>query len=66
MGKGLDKGMSYGAPTALEVTMAETIRRMMPSMEMVRMVNSGTEAAMSAIRLARGYTNRTKIIKFDG
>ncbi|MFO7985668.1 MAG: glutamate-1-semialdehyde 2,1-aminomutase [Desulfatiglandaceae bacterium] len=46
--------------------MAETIRRMMPSMEMVRMVNSGTEAAMSAIRLARGYTNRTKIIKFDG
>ncbi|MFO7987124.1 MAG: glutamate-1-semialdehyde 2,1-aminomutase, partial [Desulfatiglandaceae bacterium] len=66
VGKGLDRGMSYGAPTALEVTMAETIRRMVPSMEMVRMVNSGTEAAMSAIRLARGYTNRTKIIKFDG
>ncbi|MFP4086716.1 MAG: glutamate-1-semialdehyde 2,1-aminomutase [Desulfobacteraceae bacterium] len=66
VGQGLEKGTSYGAPTALEVAMAETIRRMVPSMEMVRMVNSGTEAAMSAIRLARGYTNRTKIVKFDG
>ncbi|MEJ2586297.1 MAG: aminotransferase class III-fold pyridoxal phosphate-dependent enzyme, partial [Deltaproteobacteria bacterium] len=64
--EGLDKGMSYGAPTALEVEMAETIRRLMPSMEMVRMVNSGTEATMSAIRLARGYTGRDKIVKFDG
>jgi len=64
--KGLDKGMSYGAPTALEVVMAQTVRRLMPAMEMVRMVNSGTEATMSAIRLARGYTGRDKIVKFDG
>ncbi len=62
----IEKGMSYGAPTAIEVTMAETIRRIMPSMEMMRMVNSGTEATMSAIRLARGYTGRDKIVKFDG
>jgi len=59
-------GTSYGAPTQIEVEMAETIIEMVPSIEMVRMVNSGTEAAMSAIRLARGYTNRDKIIKFDG
>ena len=59
-------GTSYGAPTEREVEMAETIVEMVPSIEMVRMVNSGTEATMSAIRLARGYTGREKIIKFDG
>ncbi|MBL7224949.1 MAG: glutamate-1-semialdehyde 2,1-aminomutase [Desulfobacteraceae bacterium] len=64
--KRIAKGMSYGAPTELEVTMAETIVDMVPSIEMVRMVNSGTEATMSAIRLARGYTGRKKIVKFDG
>ncbi len=63
---GLAAGTSYGAPTEIEVEMAETIVRMVPSIEMVRMVNSGTEAAMSAIRLARGYTGRTKIVKFEG
>ncbi len=62
----LAKGTSYGAPTELEIEMAELIVEMMPSIEMIRMVNSGTEAAMSAIRLARGYTGREKIIKFDG
>ena len=62
----LGKGTSYGAPTELEVEMAETIIDMVPSIEMVRMVNSGTEATMSAIRLARGYTGREKIIKFEG
>jgi glutamate-1-semialdehyde 2,1-aminomutase len=60
------KGTSYGAPTELEVEMAELITRMIPSIEMVRMVNSGTEATMSAIRLARGFTGRDKIIKFEG
>ncbi|MFC1533894.1 glutamate-1-semialdehyde 2,1-aminomutase [Thermodesulfobacteriota bacterium] len=60
------EGTSYGAPTSLEVEMAETITDMVPSIEMVRMVNSGTEATMSAIRLARGFTRRDKIIKFDG
>ena len=59
-------GTSFGAPTAVEVQMAETIVEMVPSIEMVRMVNSGTEATMSAIRLARGFTVRDKIIKFDG
>lgn len=59
-------GTSYGAPTSLEVEMAEVIVEMVPSIEMVRMVNSGTEAAMSAIRLARGYTGREKIVKFEG
>ncbi|MFH1123877.1 MAG: glutamate-1-semialdehyde 2,1-aminomutase [Pseudomonadota bacterium] len=59
-------GTSYGAPTELEVEMAETIVEMVPSIEMVRMVNSGTEATMSAVRLARGYTGREKIIKFEG
>lgn len=60
------KGTSYGAPTPLEVEMAQMIAEMVPSIEMVRMVNSGTEATMSAIRLARGYTGREKIIKFEG
>lgn len=62
----VEKGLSYGAPTASEVTMAEAIREIMPSMEKVRMVNSGTEATMSAIRLARGYTGRNKLLKFEG
>ncbi len=62
----LERGTSYGAPTRLEVEMAETIVEMVPSVEMVRMVNSGTEATMSAIRLARGFTGREKIVKFDG
>src|SRR6201991_2222935 len=57
---------SYGAPTELEVQMAELIRSMAPNVDLVRMVSSGTEACMSAIRLARGYTRRNKIIKFEG
>ncbi len=59
-------GLSFGAPTALEIELAEKICALMPSIEMVRMVNSGTEATMSAIRLARGFTQRNKIIKFNG
>ena len=62
----LEHGLSYGAPTALETTMAELICEIVPSMDMVRMVSSGTEATMSAIRLARGYTGRDTIIKFEG
>jgi glutamate-1-semialdehyde 2,1-aminomutase len=62
----VDRGTSYGIPTRVEVEMAAKVVEMVPSIEMVRMVNSGTEAAMSAIRLARGYTGRKKIIKFDG
>lgn len=62
----VENGLSYGAPTESEVLMAEAIRQIMPTMEMVRMVNSGTEATMSAIRLARGYTKRDKIVKFEG
>ncbi|MFN3134171.1 MAG: glutamate-1-semialdehyde 2,1-aminomutase [Candidatus Kryptonium sp.] len=62
----LKNGTSYGAPTEIEVKMAELISKMMPSVELVRMVNSGTEATMSAIRLARAYTGRKKIIKFEG
>lgn len=61
-----EKGTSYGAPTILESEMAELITKMVPSIESVRMVNSGTEATMSALRLARGYTNRELIIKFEG
>lgn len=59
-------GLSFGAPTEIETRMADTICDLMPSIEKVRMVNSGTEAAMSAIRLARGYTGRDKIVKFEG
>ncbi|SEI81472.1 glutamate-1-semialdehyde 2,1-aminomutase [Allopseudospirillum japonicum] len=62
----LDYGLSYGAPTALETHMADLLCELVPSMEMVRMVNSGTEATMSALRLARGYTKRDKIVKFEG
>lgn len=62
----LDKGTSFGAPTEVEVLAAEAVVEAVPSVEMVRMVSSGTEATMSAIRLARGYTGREKLIKFDG
>ncbi|PKQ38014.1 MAG: glutamate-1-semialdehyde-2,1-aminomutase [Actinobacteria bacterium HGW-Actinobacteria-1] len=62
----LERGTSYGAPTEVEVRMAEAVINAVPSVEMVRMVSSGTEATMSAIRLARGYTGREKFIKFDG
>lgn len=62
----LQKGTSFGAPTELEIELAQLIINAVPSVEMVRMVNSGTEATMSAIRLARGVTGRDKIIKFDG
>lgn len=60
------KGLSFGAPTELETRLAEKVCKLVPSMEQVRMVNSGTEATMSAIRLARGYTGRNKILKFEG
>ena len=59
-------GLSFGTPTPLEVTMAETLTRLIPGCEMVRMVNSGTEATLSAIRLARGATGRSRIVKFEG
>ncbi|MCP8967332.1 glutamate-1-semialdehyde 2,1-aminomutase [Ectobacillus ponti] len=61
-----EKGTSFGAPTELETEMAKLVLERVPSMEMVRMVNSGTEATMSALRLARGYTGRNKILKFEG
>lgn len=61
-----EKGASFGAPTLLETEMAKLVCERVPSIEVVRMVNSGTEATMSAIRLARGYTGRSKIIKFEG
>jgi len=60
------RGTSYGIPTAAEVTLAEMVCKLVPSMDMVRMVNSGTEATMSAIRLARAYTGRDYIVKFIG
>lgn len=60
------RGVSFGASTALEIGLAEKIRAMMPSIELLRMVNSGTEATMSAVRLARGFTGRPKIVKFAG
>ncbi|WP_027711259.1 glutamate-1-semialdehyde 2,1-aminomutase [Dickeya chrysanthemi] len=60
------RGLSFGAPTEMEVKMAQLVTSLVPGMEMVRMVNSGTEATMSAIRLARGFTGRDKIIKFEG
>jgi glutamate-1-semialdehyde 2,1-aminomutase len=62
----VENGMSFGAPTALEVQLAKKICEIMPSIQQVRMVNSGTEATMSAIRLARGFTKRDKFIKFEG
>src|SRR5512147_3295136 len=60
------KGTSYGAPSPLEVELAKRVMEFMPTIEMIRFVNSGTEATMSALRLARAYTKRDKIIKFDG
>lgn len=62
----VERGLSFGAPTEMEVKMAELVCELVPTMDMVRMVNSGTEATMSAIRLARGFTGRDKIIKFEG
>jgi glutamate-1-semialdehyde 2,1-aminomutase len=62
----VERGTTYGAPTELEVALAEKIQQAFPSMEMLRLVNSGTEATMSAIRSARGYTGRKKIVKFEG
>lgn len=66
LSQAVDRGVSYGLPTLLEVEMAQEITEAYPAAEMVRMVNSGTEATMSAIRVARGYTGRNKIIKFEG
>jgi glutamate-1-semialdehyde 2,1-aminomutase len=60
------QGLSFGAPTEIEITMAEKVRELVPSMESLRMVSSGTEATMSAIRLSRGFTGRDKILKFEG
>jgi len=62
----VELGTSFGAPTELEIEIAELIRSMTPNVDLIRMVNSGTEACMSAVRLARGYTGRNKIIKFEG
>jgi len=64
--KQAEKSSSFGAPTVLEAEMAEQVIKMVPGLELIRMVNSGTEACMSAIRLARGYTGKNKIIKFSG
>ena len=64
--KAMANGTSFGAPTELEITLAKMVKKAFPSMEMVRMVSSGTEATMSAIRAARGFTSRDKILKFDG
>ena len=64
--KACEKGLTYGAPTENEVLLAELIAELMPSMEVSRLVSSGTEAVMSAVRVARGYTKRDKIIKFKG
>ena len=62
----MKKGLSFGVPTKIELEFAETIKKHFPSMQMIRLVSSGTEATMTAIRLARGYTNRDLIIKFTG
>lgn len=64
--KAVENGLSFGAPTAIEVEMANKVTEFLPSIEKVRMVNSGTEATMSAIRLARGYTGKNKLLKFEG
>lgn len=66
LNRALTRGTSFGAPTEQEIELAETVREMMPSMEMVRLVNSGTEATMSALRVARGFTNRDLTLKFEG
>ena len=62
----IDQSLGFGAPTEIEVEMADLVCKLVPSMDMVRMVNSGTEATMTALRLARGYTGRDKIVKFEG
>ena len=62
----VENGLGFGAPTDIETRMAERLCRLLPSIDLVRMVNSGTEATMSAIRLARAYTGRDKIVKFEG
>ena len=62
----IESGLSYGAPTEIETSLAKKVKEFFPSMELIRMVSSGTEATMSAIRLARGYTNRDLIVKFEG
>lgn len=62
----LHKGFSYGTPTEMEIEVAKLISQMVPNVDMIRMVSSGTEACMSAVRLARGYTNRSKVLKFEG
>jgi glutamate-1-semialdehyde 2,1-aminomutase len=64
--KQIQKGFSYGTPTEMETEVAKLITQMVPNVDMIRMVSSGTEACMSAVRLARGYTNRSKILKFEG
>jgi glutamate-1-semialdehyde 2,1-aminomutase len=64
--RAIKDGLSFGTPCPAEITMAETISKLVPSIEVSRMVNSGTEATMSAIRLARGYTGRSRIVKFEG
>ena len=64
--KAIAKGLSFGTPCPAEITMAETLSKLVPSIEVSRMVNSGTEATMSAIRLARGFTGRSRIVKFEG
>ncbi len=64
--KATEKGTSYGAPTSLEIELASLIKKAFPSIEKIRMVNSGTEATMSAIRVARGFTKRNKVVKFEG
>ncbi len=66
LAEALEKGTSFGAPVESEITMAELVCRLVPSVELVRMVNSGTEATMSAVRIARGFTGKDKIIKFEG
>lgn len=64
--KAVESGLSFGAPTLTEITIAKKVKELVPSIELVRMVSSGTEATMSAIRLARGFTGRDKILKFEG
>jgi glutamate-1-semialdehyde 2,1-aminomutase len=66
VGEAAERGLSFGAPTEAEVEMAELLCRLMPGLERVRLVSSGTEATMSAIRLARGATGRSRIVKFEG
>jgi glutamate-1-semialdehyde 2,1-aminomutase len=66
LNRAMTRGTSFGAPTEQEIELAETVREMFPSIEMVRLVNSGTEATMSALRVARGFTNRDLTVKFEG